>query len=107
MDEKSQQFIENLLGKPVGQETVPYLEEVTRSLETVLATRDGRAVMTYLLSMSGLQSGSFHSQPEVMAFNEGRRDMAIKLNRMICAIDPAIAILMQQEYLEMSLSRQP
>jgi len=31
--------------------------------------------------------------------------MAIKLNRMICGIDPVIAILMQQEYLEMSLGQ--
>jgi len=104
MDENSKKFIDSLLGQSDESKSLPYIKEVTRSMETVLGTRDGRAVMTYLLSLAGLQTGSFHSQPEVMAFNEGRRDMAIRLNRMICGIDPAIAIQMQQEYLEFELA---
>lgn len=78
------------------RERLPGLK-VDISLRRVLSTRDGRAVIRWLIVETGLERGSFNTNALTMAFSEGRRSVGVALFDRIKRVDPESLKLMQDE----------
>lgn len=73
------------------------LQKIANALKAVLATRDGRIVLWQLLSDTGIYRNSFDRDIAVMAFNEGQRNVGLKLLDRIMSVDANAYRLMQDE----------
>lgn len=67
------------------------------ALKAVLDTRDGRAVIWQILSDTGIYRSSFDRDAAVMAFNEGQRNVGLRLLDRVMAVDIDAFKLMQDE----------
>lgn len=72
-------------------------QKLSNSLKAVLSTRDGRVILWQLLSDTGIYRSSFDRDLAVMAFNEGQRNVGLKLLNRIMAVDAEAYRLMQDE----------
>lgn len=72
-------------------------EKLRRSLKAVLASRDGRCVLWGILSSAGIYRSSFSTEAAVMAFNEGQRNVGLRLLDQILSVDREAFNLMQDE----------
>ena len=73
------------------------MQKIANALKAVLATRDGRIVLWQLLSDTGIYRNSFDRDIAVMAFNEGQRNVGLKLLDRIMSVDANAYRLMQDE----------
>ena len=72
-------------------------QKLANSLKAVLATRDGRVILWQLLSDTGIYRSSFDRDIAVMAFNEGQRNIGLRLLDRIMSVDADAYKLMQDE----------
>ena len=71
--------------------------QLRRSYQEVLDTESGRRVLWHILSMTGLYRPSFNIDTCVMSFNEGSRNIGLKLLDSITGVDPNAFIKMMDE----------
>lgn len=77
-----------------------------RSLEALLQTADGRAVVWEILAHGQAKVTSFSLEPLMMARREGERSYALWLEDWINSVDPEALIGMQREALRAYRDRQ-
>lgn len=70
----------------------------TAALRFVLSREGGRAVLWGILEHCKVLGGSFTGEPLTTAFNEGRRDVGIRLWNAVAAVDPDSLAIMQTEH---------
>lgn len=75
-------------------------EQRDADLKTVMETPAGRRFVHRLLANAKLEEGSYAGElTHASAFNEGVREMAVKLNRELKRVCPELRLLMLQEHL--------
>jgi hypothetical protein len=72
-------------------------ERVEDAIKSVMAYRVGRRFVWALLSECGLLRTSFTGEALSMAFNEGQRNVAIRLMDQLDAICPDLVLTMTKE----------
>lgn len=82
-------------------------EELTRAIQQIMSTRQGRSVMWWLLQSSGLNDASFTGDALRTAFNEGKRSFAIQLAQKLKAGCPTEYVHMWREEVEAGLLAPP
>ena len=78
------------------REKLPALK-VDMALKSVLATREGRAVIRWIIAEAGTDRSSFSTNALTMAFGEGRRSVGIALGDRVKRVDKGSYRLMQEE----------
>ena len=72
--------------------------KVDMALKRVLATRDGRILLRWILGeATGVERSSFNTNALTMAFAEGRRSVGITILDRVKRVDPDSYRLMQEE----------
>lgn len=71
--------------------------KVDMALKRVMADRDGRAVMRWLICECGFERTSFSTNALSMAFSEGRRSVGLTIADRLKRVVPEDFILMQEE----------
>jgi hypothetical protein len=66
-------------------------------LRAVLATDAGRRYVWYLLGQTGLYRTSFATHSNQMSFNEGQRNVGLKLQAEVIEVDPSAYLKMINE----------
>lgn len=90
---------------PVVAAATAERERMARELEAadlraVMGTAEGRRFMWRLLGRCGFLSASFNHSGSIMAFNEGRRGVALELFHEIEQVCPEQYLAMQGEAIE-------
>lgn len=57
--------------------------KLIKQAQNIFSTKDGEAVLQYLLKDLGFFTSNYSSDPHVMSYNEGRRSVAIQLIKMM------------------------
>lgn len=71
--------------------------KVDIAIKRVIATRDGRAVLRWILADTGLERSSFNSNALMMAYQEGRRSVGVTLCERLKRLNSDSYRLMQEE----------
>ncbi len=66
-------------------------------LKWLMEQKRGRRIVWRLLEGAGIYRSSFNHSGSVMAFNEGRRDVGLKLLADVCRVSPQGYALMTEE----------
>lgn len=70
------------------------------ALRSVMATREGRMALQWVLDSSGVNSASFSPNALTMAYSEGRRSVGIQLAERLRAVSLDYFRLMKDESYE-------
>lgn len=73
----------------------------------VLSTRQGRRFIWRLLCDAGIYRSSFHTNGSMVYFNEGRRDVGLKLLAEVSEADPMAPHMMAMEAKQDDGKREP
>lgn len=66
------------------------VEPINENFKTIMKTRQGKEVIWYILSMTGIYSSSLDQEVNNMAFMEGRRSIGLAIIDMMMSIDPTL-----------------
>ena len=77
----------------------------TNDLRKVLSSVEGRRIIWDLLSDCGVFCGSFNTNNAAMSFQEGRRDIGLKLIIALNRADKNAFARLQSEYLSEALKK--
>lgn len=72
-------------------------QHAIEDLRYVMQDKRGRRVIARILEMTGVDRSSFHTSGSVMAFNEGQRNVGLKLLSQVLASSPDGYSQMMQE----------
>lgn len=72
-------------------------ERFDRVLGAVLATSDGRALLSAIIDEAGVLGTSFDHSGSVMCFKEGRRNYGLEIRAACVAVDEDLVLKMDQE----------
>ena len=72
-------------------------KELEKAIADVMSTKQGRRVMSWILSITGLKSSVTSTNPMTMAIASARRDVGISISQAIENICPESYLLMNKE----------
>ena len=84
--------------KEAGQKETRVRNTHYEDVKWVLSSQAGRRVLHKYLMDAGILVTSFNNSGSITAFNEGQRNMGLKLLADIEEADPEMYTLMRQEY---------
>ena len=80
------------------QEERPKDDALDDAVRWLMAALNGRRVAWWLLEMGGVYRSSFTIDSHVTAFNEGRRDIGLRLMAKLMDVDPDAYARMVNEH---------
>ncbi len=74
--------------------------EAKRDIEVVLGMREGRRLMQRILDMGRIHGTTFDKSAQIAAFQEGERNLGLKILELLSTNAPQYAVQMQIERIE-------
>jgi len=90
-----------------GERSLSFRQQELNDLAYVLSSRQGRRFLWRQLCEAGVFKSSFHQSGSVVYFNEGRREVGLKLLADLTEVDPSMYHQMAQEAKLDEVKREP
>lgn len=86
--------------KADDEKTLRAKSRINLALRSVMATREGRQVLQWVIESTGASGSSFNPNALTMAFSEGRRSVGIQLSDRLRDVSLDYFKLMKEESYE-------